>query len=634
MSSSFTFLLYSIFLSILISSGVFAAISPIRSEILFPIDTLQQKLSHKQHSLPAQTLKKAYLAFQKNQFSLAIELASKIPLNGIFSDYRFWISAESYRGQAKNFLARKNYLGTLSAAQKAAAFSLQIENKNPYSPFLKNISRDIGQAELLIGSAYCGTSKWKKSEQTFEKAFQRLQTQNLLILVQPNHLEQYARACKKQDDSLCMGWLQKFSSIFSKKTEESKAILKYFPDLPDLNKGVKVFTKATRGYKAPDLDQVAFDISMQLYFEEKYSQAIKSFQKFTEDFPRSAYRFRVQYWLGQTLSQQKEAEQAEKIYQLLLQESPLTYYGLLASHAMSKPIDSVIQADLPLASDFDISLLPHETYHLERAEAFLTEKSYDLAAFELKMIKVREGLSSPFLVYLSMLNDKARNYQNNFQLMGELIQRGYEGIFSSYSLRMIFPTHFLDLIKKHSLASNLDPILVLSLIKQESAFEEEANSSVGAIGLMQLMPMTARETDATVNLSHLLNADINIAIGTKYLKKLLIRFKGNIVYALAGYNAGPNAVDRWIKDSPPRRGMLEFIESIPYRETREYVASIIRNYYWYCRQLNGISFQNFSYFWNVYGPPELPLPLPEEKPSLQKAPSLKQQNGSGEYLHL
>ena len=154
---------------------------------------------------------------------------------------------------------------------------------------------------------------------------------------------------------------------------------------------------------------------------------------------------------------------------------------------------------------------------------------------------------------------------------------------------------------------------MLSLIKQESAFNPGAGSNVGAVGLMQLMPQTAIEVNADITRADLLGAEVNIQTGARYLKRMLTKFNGNVVLALAAYNAGPAAADRWQKDSPQGRGMLEFIEGIPYRETREYVGSIIRNYYWYSKRLNGDIPKDIAYFWNIYGPPSSTPGLIENK---------------------
>jgi hypothetical protein len=140
------------------------------------------------------------------------------------------------------------------------------------------------------------------------------------------------------------------------------------------------------------------------------------------------------------------------------------------------------------------------------------------------------------------------------------------------------------------------------LIKQESAFDVKANSGSGASGLMQLMNFTAMETLPGIKREQLIEADTNVHAGTKYLSKLLDHFKGNIVLALAGYNAGPGAVDRWVREGiQEKRSMMDFIEAIPFKETREYVGSIIRNYYWYSKLVSHAQRPvTLAYFWKPY----------------------------------
>ncbi len=119
----------------------------------------------------------------------------------------------------------------------------------------------------------------------------------------------------------------------------------------------------------------------------------------------------------------------------------------------------------------------------------------------------------------------------------------------------------MSMIEETSAKYGVDPKLIKALIKQESGFNPTAKSKAGALGLMQLMPSTAKG----LGVSDPLDAKQNIEGGVKYVKSLMDRFNGNIILALAAYNAGPNAVKKY--DGVP-----------PYKETQNYVKSILKNY--------------------------------------------------------
>ena len=283
--------------------------------------------------------------------------------------------------------------------------------------------------------------------------------------------------------------------------------------------------------------------------------------------------------------QDKKNDDARKILIDLQQAAPLTYYGLLAALAVGTDIESVINSDPPVATDFDNYLHRQEIFRLRRAEKLIAQKAPELAAIELKEFRARDALSSGFLVYLAMLHFEAQSYSTAFPILNELISRGARDVYTSYMVKSIFPLQNWTWIKKFSQDTELDPLLVVSLMKQESAFDSNAISSTGALGLMQLMPATAADAMPNQPRAEFVKAEMNIRTGTKYLSRMLMRFNGNFVLALAAYNAGPGAVDRWVKAAPKDQNMLEFIESIPYKETRDYVSSIMRNYYWYFRKL-------------------------------------------------
>lgn len=147
--------------------------------------------------------------------------------------------------------------------------------------------------------------------------------------------------------------------------------------------------------------------------------------------------------------------------------------------------------------------------------------------------------------------------------------------------RILFPEPYWDTIKAESAKNNLDPYLVASLIRQESEFNSSVVSYANAWGLMQLLPSVGRQMAREEGMRHfqtfqLLDPETNIKLGTRYLRQMLDHLGGVPEYALAAYNAGENRVVDW-QSAGPYQGMDEFVESIPFTQTREYVQAILRN---------------------------------------------------------
>jgi soluble lytic murein transglycosylase len=147
--------------------------------------------------------------------------------------------------------------------------------------------------------------------------------------------------------------------------------------------------------------------------------------------------------------------------------------------------------------------------------------------------------------------------------------------------RILFPEAWWDIIKRESAKNNLDPYLVASLIRQESEFNPSVVSYANAYGLMQLLPSTGKAMAREEGMTHfetfqLLDPETNIRLGCRYLREMLNKLGGVPEYALAAYNAGDYRVEDW-EAAGPYSGIDEFVESIPFTQTREYVQAILRN---------------------------------------------------------
>ncbi len=178
-----------------------------------------------------------------------------------------------------------------------------------------------------------------------------------------------------------------------------------------------------------------------------------------------------------------------------------------------------------------------------------------------------------------------------------------------------FPMPFRDAVTQRSRDIGLDPAYVYGLIRQESRFIMDARSGVGASGLMQVMPATARETARHIGLtgftaSQINDRDTNIVIGTAYLKRALDDFGGSLALAAAAYNAGPGRPRNW-RNGPLLEAAI-WAENVPFSETRDYVKKVLSNTTNYAALLNGQPQSLKARLGNV-GPRDASAPPPDEK---------------------
>jgi soluble lytic murein transglycosylase len=313
---------------------------------------------------------------------------------------------------------------------------------------------------------------------------------------------------------------------------------------------------------------------------------------------------RLKFWIGYIYEELDDHKEALRYYEDIVLNHPLSYYAIMGVKKIQvlKPDSSAVNfyssnstKKAPGVS-FDPKLLDQDFHSsLIRLKAWATIDSQRLIKLEVKRLK-RHSIPK-FLVTLPtekqlearsdlhLINARiileSKNFLSTFKYLYEALE-GKEVVFSRALLEILYPNPYLPDLKLALKKDDLDPIVVLALIRQESVFNPLARSPVGARGLMQLMPATARRFRRSVRDKHLVNPKINIDLGTKYFKGLVKRYDGNLVYVLAAYNAGEGRVERWkgnLFDSDVT--ILKNIESIPFLETRNYVKLIFRNIFFY-----------------------------------------------------
>ena len=200
---------------------------------------------------------------------------------------------------------------------------------------------------------------------------------------------------------------------------------------------------------------------------------------------------------------------------------------------------------------------------------------------ELSLIS-QKHVNLEFSYYLAQLYKKAGGYQRAIRLSWGISSNNHHDSLSPSLIETLFPKPYIKKAIQESSQYKLSPYLVLGLMRQESAFNKRVVSSANAIGLMQLLPTTATRVARSMrtklpNQNDLKKPEVNIQLGVKYLSGLLNDFEDNIIFALASYNAGPGKVKQWMEIRSHLKP-LEFMESIPYKETRNYVKKVLRNY--------------------------------------------------------
>ncbi|HET8721748.1 MAG TPA: transglycosylase SLT domain-containing protein, partial [Nitrospira sp.] len=303
------------------------------------------------------------------------------------------------------------------------------------------------------------------------------------------------------------------------------------------------------------------------------------------------------YWMGRAAEQNQQPE-AQDYYIKLCQRHRFTYYCQLArDRAKMTPIpalevtsasaEALKNGEPPAPGSTRADIAMHTAYR--RAIELKTLGLDADAAQEVAVLTDRYTREPDALVALSTMLNEVGAYHQALRLARARFRDQLErtgGTVAPSLWNVAYPTGLLPTIKLQA-AKGVDPYLIAAIIREESQYDVKAVSRVGAIGLMQVMPATANNVAQRVGLpavrrEDLFDQETNIRIGVRYVEQLLEQFSGNVVHTIASYNAGPLAVGNWIAQYRTQ-GQDEFVELIPYQETRQYVKRVLRSYREYVR---------------------------------------------------
>lgn len=270
-----------------------------------------------------------------------------------------------------------------------------------------------------------------------------------------------------------------------------------------------------------------------------------------------------QYWHGRALEMSNQAAAGKTILDKLSKSR--TYYGFLASHHLVKPY-TLLNQKIPVEKK-SVSAMAHQLAVTRARELYLLGRTQKARA--------------EWLFITKKMSDKEKHVAAHLAMDWELPNWAILALSKAHNkdgLSLRFPVVYGQHVQQEAHKNKLDPALILAITRQESAFVAHAQSSAGAVGLMQLIPSTAAMVarKKQIPLRHkqeLFRPQTNIQLGSSYFKMMLDKHQNNTVLAAAAYNAGPGRLQKWL----PTFDMAAdtWVETIPYKETREYVKNVL-----------------------------------------------------------
>jgi soluble lytic murein transglycosylase len=335
--------------------------------------------------------------------------------------------------------------------------------------------------------------------------------------------------------------------------------------------------------------QAAWQAGWLLFRNQDLPGAIRAWDSLQALNPSSPWAEKALYWKGKALRAMEQIPLADAEYQKLVQNFPVSYYSQLASSPgesflttkgfstplNDRPFGTFIRGKEPLPEN--------EIGHLEKSKNLARLGLFPQAIEELGAAEEEGKTVEGVLKEIARLYREAGEYHRS----ALLVRRNFNlRLLTGDSLRkdqdlylLAYPLGDSSWVNPYARNRNLDPALLSAVILEESRFHPQALSVSGARGLMQVIPPTGKQIARTVKLHPFSNEllfepEINLRLGSWYLAHLLGEFGGRETLAVAAYNAGPGAVREWIKGKNSLQED-EFLENIPYQETRHYVIRVL-----------------------------------------------------------
>ncbi len=360
----------------------------------------------------------------------------------------------------------------------------------------------------------------------------------------------------------------------------------------------EIYTRFPKGTAA---ERALFRTALFFYVKGQYADALRGFYQSLRAYPEPGSAIPAIYWMARCYERLGDTNHALFLLERIRALANYSYYSRRAAEAedaLRKPGD---HGDHPYAGlSFEEVAAAAEGIRLplatisapSAAVAQVIERARQLYAADLSdlaLSELRSGLQRfPADAALSYVMARFYEIKNDYFSAITILRRAFPdyndrpvGSLPKEVWALLFPVKHWDIISRRSASYDVDPNFVLGLIRQESAFAEGARSTANARGLMQVLPSTGRRVARQAGVkryavSKLYSAETNISLGLHHLASLLRSYDGNEELALAAYNAGDERAELW-KGNFGVADMAEFVERVPFSETRNYIKQVLTN---------------------------------------------------------
>ena len=375
----------------------------------------------------------------------------------------------------------------------------------------------------------------------------------------------------------------------------------YYLLKPDYDKAIDAYRELQQRFpKGGRASYAHWKVAWLSLRQGRTAEAKTGFEQQIGLYPTSAEVPAALYWRARLAEEDKDSAMARAYYQKISERFRNFYYGELARRRLREiradddPQPYTLLDRVPAinaGTHITTSDPPTDNLRYQKAQVLENGALVDLAVRELQAAAT-EDKGNWVTAATAKIYEDAGRYDGAIQVFKRAVPNYFAVDLPTLPRpywEALFPKPYWPDLKKFSSQNALDPYLVASLIRQESEFNPGAVSRANALGLMQLLPKVGSSVARQEKLHHfsseqLFTPEINLQLGTRYFRQMVDKF-GTFEYALAAYNAGSNRVDDWLGQGK-YRDPQEFVESIPFTETREYVQAILRNANVY-RQLYG-----------------------------------------------